>query len=185
MATNKNNQSLVQQNMKKIKTSAKYINKQVVSTVEELIEDTKTNSKEARKLASSSVKEVQFKNSLGKVLAASKKVNKRVKKTTTEVMGDVVNTTKKSIQSIDIAENIEQMKANSIKVNDFAISTTENIINAAVKNGTQFQNITDKAVKGGLNLAERQQDIVFTTLNTVKGQILQSTDRLRSIFNYN
>ena len=126
---------------------------------------------------------MQFKNSLGKVLATSKKVNKRVKKTATEVMGDVVNTTKKSIQSIDIAENIEQVKANTIKANDFAISTTENIVNAAVKNGMQIQNIADKAVKGGLNLAERQQDIVFTALDTVKGQILHSTGRLRSIFN--
>ena len=183
MAAKKNNQSMIQQNMKKIKTSAKYVNKQIVHTVEELIEDTKVNSKEARKLASSSVKELQFKNSLGKVMATSKKVNKRVKKTATEVMGDVVTTTKRSIQSIDIAENIEQMKVNTIRANDYALSTTENMLHAAVKNGMQFQNITDKAVKGGLKLAERQQDIVFTTLETVKSQILHSTDRLRSIFN--
>jgi len=119
---------MVQQNIKKISTAAKYVNKQVTSTIEEIIEDTKFNSKEARKLSSSSVKEVQIRNSLGKVMATSKKVNKRVKKTATEVMGDVVNTTKKSIQSIDIAENIEQMKTSTIKANELAISTTENLV---------------------------------------------------------
>ncbi len=185
MATKKNNKSMVQQNLKKIKSTAKYINTQVVGTVEEIIEDTKLNSKEARRITSSSVKELQFRNSFGKVMATSKKVNKRVKKTATEVMDNVVTTTKKSIQSIDIAENIEQLKSNTIKANEFAITTTENIVNTAVKNGMQLQNITDKAVQGGLNLAERQQEMIFTTLETVKGQFLQSKDRLKTIFSKN
>lgn len=185
MASKKNNKSMVQQNLKRIKTTTKYINTQVVGTVGELIEDAKINGKEARKITSSSVKELQFVNSLGKVIATTKKVNKRVKKTATEVMDDVVNTTKKSIQSIDIAENIEQIKTNAVKANDFALTTTENVVNSAVKNGTQLQNIADKAVKGGLNIAARQQDMIFNTLETVKGQILHSADRLQTIFSKN
>ena len=185
MAAKKNNKSMVQQNLKKIKTTAKYINTQVVGTVQELIEDTKINSKEARKITSSSVTEIQFVNSLGKVMATSKKLNKRVKKTATEVMGDVVNTTKKNIQSIDIAENIEQIKTTTIKANELAITTTENLVNTAVKNGTQLQNIADKAVKGGLTIAARNQDMLFNTLEAVKGQILQSADRLQTIFSKN
>ncbi len=185
MATKKNKKSLVQQNMKKISNTAKYINTQVVGTVEELIEDAKLNSKEARKITSSSVKELQFKNSLGKVMATTKKVNTRVAKTATEVVTDVVTTTKKNIQSIDIKENIEQIKSTAIKANDFALTATENVVNSAVKNGTQLQNITDKAIKGGLSLAARQQDIIFNTLETVKGQILQSADRLQTIFSKN
>ena len=58
-------------------------------------------------------------------------------------------------------------------------------MSSAVKNGMQLQNITDKAVKGGLNIAARQQDIVFNTLETVKGQILQSANRLQTIFSKN
>ncbi len=185
MATKKNKKSLVQQNMKKISNTAKYINTQVVGTVEELIEDAKFNSKEARNITSSSVKELQFRNSFGKVMATSKKVNTRVVKTAKEVVGDVVTTTKKNIQSIDIKENIEQIKTTAIKANDFALTTTESIVSSAVKNGMQLQNITDKAVKGGLNIAARQQDIVFNTLETVKGQILQSANRLQTIFSKN
>ena len=67
--------------------------------------------------------------------------------------------------------------------NEFTLETAEKLVDGVITNGEKWQNVANKAVKGGLKLAERQQDIVFSTLETVKGQLVNSATKLRKMFN--
>ena len=58
-------------------------------------------------------------------------------------------------------------------------------VDDAFANGEKWQGVAAKAVKGSLQLAERQQAIVFDTLEEVKGQFQQSATRFRGLFSKN
>ena len=79
-------------------------------------------------------------------------------------------------------ENIAQATKN---VNAYTLKTAENVVDGAIENGGKFQDIANKAVKGSLKLAAKQQDIVFDTLETVKDQLTGSVIRFRKLFSKN
>ncbi len=70
-------------------------------------------------------------------------------------------------------------------VNEFALETSEEVVEGVITNGEKWQQVVEKATKGGLKLTARQQDIVYNTLETVKGQLVDSTKRLKKIFSNN
>lgn len=189
MATKKNKknvkQSMIQNNIAKITKAAATINSQLTDTVGELVEDAKANGQVLSKMASTSTEELQIRNSLGKVVKTAKVINAQVVETATDVLGDVVATAKNTITNIDVKENLQQIKTVASNANEYALTTAEDIVKASVKNGEQMQDIANKAIKGGLHLAERQQDIVFNTLETVKDQLTYSSNRLKNIFSKN
>ncbi len=93
----------------------------------------------------------------------NKKVNKKsVKATVTTVL----NTTK----------NVAS------KTNDFALNTTEDVVLGTINVAGQWQKVTDKALKGGLKLMANQQDLVFTTLEMFKSQMINSKKRFTKLF---
>lgn len=93
----------------------------------------------------------------------SKKVNKRTVKST---VNTAINTTKKVAR----------------QTNEFALNTTEEVVLETINVAGQWQKVTDKALKGGLKLMANQQDLVFTTLEMFKGQMINSKKRLTKIF---
>jgi hypothetical protein len=66
--------------------------------------------------------------------------------------------------------------------NTFALQTAEELVDGAVVNGEKWQTLTEKAVKSGLKLAAKQQDIVFTTLEAVKVQMGGTAKRFKKLF---
>lgn len=70
-------------------------------------------------------------------------------------------------------------------VNEFALETSEEVVEGVITNGEKWQKVVEKATKGGLQLSAKQQDIVYNTLETVKGQLVNSTKRLKKIFSSN
>lgn len=93
----------------------------------------------------------------------SKKENK---KTVIATVNNAIGTTKKVAK----------------QTNEFALNTTEEVVLGTINVAGQWQKVTDKAVKGGLKLMANQQDLVFTTLEMFKGQMIQSKKRLTKIF---
>ncbi|MFT5167079.1 MAG: hypothetical protein ACI8P3_002316, partial [Saprospiraceae bacterium] len=69
--------------------------------------------------------------------------------------------------------------------NTYTLKTAENVVDGAIVNGEKLQDITNKAVKGSLKLAAKQQDIVFDTLETVKVQLNHTVVRFRKLFSKN
>ncbi|MEO0340449.1 MAG: hypothetical protein AAF242_14710, partial [Bacteroidota bacterium] len=68
------------------------------------------------------------------------------------------------------------------KATKYTAQTADEIVEGAISTTEQWQGITSKAIKGSLKLASKQQDIVFETLEDVKGQIVEGTKRTRALF---
>ncbi len=86
---------------------------------------------------------------------------------------------------MDVTKNIENIKSMTKDVNNFVLQTSEELVDTAIVRGEQWQKVSAKAIKGGLKLAATQQDIMFTTLEAVKGQLMTGTKRFQKLYSKN
>ena len=179
-------------NVEKIKATAQTVNTQVKATAEVVADDMKKNTAKLRDAA----KKVDMKKSINKIQKTAETINKEVMTTATSIAEDVVEngrqianvavkTVKDTINKIDLAEGAEKVKTAAKAVNEYSLKTADTMLDNALENGEKWQNVANKAVKGGLHLAARQQDMVFDTLETVKGQLMNSAKRFRGLFSEN
>ena len=91
----------------------------------------------------------------------------------------------KATERFNFENAIERVKSTSNDVNNFALETTEDLVNEALVRTEQWQGVTTKAIEGGLKLASKQQDLVFDTLESLKGQFAHSRKRFSSLFSKN
>jgi len=133
----------------------------------------------------------------------TKKVNKRVNtlketivSTSTEVLQDVfekgkaVGTTaleigKKRVEAIDVEAGVKKVKSTVTNINEFALESADTMVEAGFENTKKWQGIGEKAIKGSLEIAEKQQDIVFENLEVLKGQLTSSAQRIKILFSNN
>ncbi|MEM6966185.1 MAG: hypothetical protein AAF573_15580 [Bacteroidota bacterium] len=163
-------------------------------------------SKSAKK-ANKKVEKVELSESVNKIKDTATKVNAQVLETASEVMDDVrvngkywVETATKRVEEVatDVKDavvnfDVEKTTKAGIKtatkvvknVNEFALETADDVVDGALKNGKKIQGIAAKAIEGGLKITAKQQDIVFDTLETVKGQLTKSAERFRDLFKAN
>lgn len=132
---------------KKIKSSAKTVNKQVMETASVVAEELKENGEQLQEVAAKKVKETM----------------------------NIVNET----------VTIQNIKQTSKNVNEYTLKTAEGLVEVALENGEKWQAVGNKAIQGGLKLAAKQQDIVFDTLETVKGQLIANGERFAKLFSKN
>ena len=78
--------------------------------------------------------------------------------------------TKKVAPKGMINDAIKTTKKVVANANDFALDTTETVVIEGIEITSQWQTVTEKAIKGGLKLASAQQDLVFDLLTSVKKQ---------------
>jgi len=193
MATKKKSaKKEAQTNVSKIKATAQSVGSQVKATATDIFEDMKKNTGEFRDAAS----KMEMTNSFKKIQTTVKNVNKEVMTTASDILEDVlengkqfsdvaVKTVKETIEKVDLKEGVAQVRATAKTVNDYSLKTADEMLDAALENTEKWQNVAGKAVKGGLQLAERQQDMVFATLEEVKGQLVNSAKRFRGLFSQN
>lgn len=84
----------------------------------------------------------------------------------TEKMNNVVTTAKTSVK----------------KANDYALTTTEEVVTETITIASQWQNVADKALKGGVKLLDNQQNLIFDTLETYKNHFIKGRKRFSKIF---
>ena len=142
-------QSALKNNVAKIKKTATNINKQLVNTVEELVEDAKANGTQVKKAATTSVEnfeKIQLKNSFSKIAKTAKTINTQVVETATEIVDEVVEngkmwgatamkTAKNRIEDIDVKENMNKVKNTATTVNKYTLETADNLVDGTLKNG--------------------------------------------------
>ena len=137
--------------------------------------------------------EAQLKNNLEKVKDSAVKTGKKYKDTATDYVKDwyedgekwlekTTDDVKQTISKINFEDSYKTVKDFSAKANKYATDTAEDLVEGAITRGEKWQAITSKANKGGLNLASRQQDIFFDTLESLKGQIKEGTERTKKLF---
>jgi len=87
---------------------------------------------------------------------------------------------RKKVTTQKTVEYTDQIK-NTIKTaNNFVLETTEEILDEAIAKGAAWQNISAKAIEGGLKLAKNQQDVIFTALETIKSSFVKGRKRFET-----
>ncbi len=104
--------------------------------------------------------------------------NKTVKETVKETIDDVQ-------EKINFSKVVNRIKGGAKDINDFMLENSDGFVKEAVIMGEQWQNVASKAVKGGLKLASNNQDFVFDTLESLKGQLNEGRTRIKNLFSKN
>jgi len=81
-------------------------------------------------------------------------------------------------------------KRNSVKtriqdLNSTLIETSEDIIDGAVVTGEKYQKLLAKSIKKSEPIIEKQVDLVFDTVETLKGQFDHGTGRFKKLIGWN
>ena len=94
-------------------------------------------------------------------------------------------TKSKKNTKVSLNKTVKTVKEMATKTNDFALKSTEEVVTEMINVATKWQNVTSKAVKGGLKVADAQQNMVFETLETAKGQLLNGFKKSKALFSKN
>lgn len=181
------------ESVNKMKATAEAVNTEIVETAAVIVDNIKEMGQDIKEVATKSVKEVtekvDFTESIEKAKATAKKVNAEIMETATDIVGDIKDVTtkmaKEAMENIKLTDRINQLKKTAFNANQYALETSEELIDTLAANGEKWQNVAEKAIKKGLKLAERQQNMMFTTLEAVKAQIGGSSVRFKQLIGKN
>ena len=149
-------------NLNKIKDTAMTLNAQVLDTAGDVVEVIVANGTQL-----------------------SNEATKTAKKTYNKVNKEATKTVKETYAKVNKVVSVENIKGAAKSVNSYTLKTADELVDGAISNGEKLTVIAEKAVKGGLKLAAKQNDIVFDTLETVKDQLAGSAVRFRKLFSRN
>lgn len=162
--------------------------------------------KSAKKTAKK-VDTVDFSKSINTITGTAKTVNKQVMKATEAVAEDLVKqgaiikdvavktvkeqsdvaikTVKKTYANVTEVMTVANVKKTAKNTNKAALKAADGLVEGVIAGSEQWQGVATKAINGGIKLADKQQDIVFTALEAMKGQVLKSADRFGRLFSKN
>jgi hypothetical protein len=92
-----------------------------------------------------------------------------------------VNTAKKEVNAVSNIKIKESIK----DINNFAVETANIIVDETFETTAEWQNILDKAVKSGFKVASKNQELVFSALESMKGSIKNGTKKFSTFFSKN
>ncbi len=163
--------------IQKIKKTAINVNSQVMDTAGDVAVDLRSNGEQMAEVAVAKAKEAIY-SLTDKVSDVRENLTERainVRENLTERVSEVAGTVVETV-------NMETITDTAKNLNKYTLKTAEEIVDGAIVNGEKWQGITTKAVKGGLKLAAKNQDIMFDTLETVKDQLTVSAKRFKKLF---
>jgi len=82
----------------------------------------------------------------------------------------------------NVKSGTKEVKHVAIEVNEFTLKTTDEVLDVALASGEKWQAVSHKAIKGGLNLASKNNDILFDFLGDAKKQMEENTKRFKGLF---
>jgi len=135
-----------------------------------------------------------FSNSSNIIKKTAKSINTQVREVVSEVADDLkdngataadkaIAPVKKTYENVSDRINWEYLDlAKATKsVNDYALNTAEELVDGVIENSGKWQGVAEKAIKGGLKMAAKQQDMMFDTMETVKGQFATGSKRFQKL----
>lgn len=81
-----------------------------------------------------------------------------------------------------VNDALQTAKASMTKANDYALNNTEEIVLETITIANQWQKVTEKALKGGVQLLDNQQNLIFDTLERYKSHFVEGQKRFSKIF---
>lgn len=92
----------------------------------------------------------------------------------------------KKMKKVDFTKKVEKtiktVKTSAVKANNYALNATEEAVTETISIASQWQKVTEKALKGGVQLLDNQQNLVFDALETYKNHFVKGKERFRKIF---
>ena len=92
----------------------------------------------------------------------------------------------KKMKSIKFTEKvsavIKNVKTTAKKANEYALNSTEEVVTESIIVASECQQVAEKPVKGGIKLAENQQNLIFDTLESYKNHFVNGKKRWHKIF---
>jgi heterodisulfide reductase subunit C len=85
------------------------------------------------------------------------------------------------LNNIEIKEVYKTIKESAIKANKEAVKTTADVKKEVKEVSKPWIKLGKKAWKGGVKMAEAQQEIAVEAIKEVKGQLKESADRFQKI----
>lgn len=116
------------------------------------------------------------------ILETAEVVVEQVRERGVKMGEEAIERVKETIENISIEKGVDVIKTTAKDVNSYSLKTADELIKTAVNNGEKWQEVAEKAINGGLTLVEKQQDIIFTTLESVKEQFQNGTSRFAKLF---
>lgn len=80
-----------------------------------------------------------------------------------------------------IKKSVDNLKTNVKNLHDEALNVSENMVEASLTTGAKWQKIMAKAMTEGVVLFGKQQDLVISTLEELKGQYRSGNKRFRHL----
>jgi len=81
------------------------------------------------------------------------------------------------------AFNMKNVRNTIKSVNKFVLDTTEDVLDETLERTEDWQSVGEKAIKGGIKVAAKQQDLIFDALESLKKQIKKGKKRAVAITN--
>ena len=138
---------------------------------------------------------IDFSKSAEKIKSTAKTVNTEVTDTAYEVLEDLKNNGanlkdvfsvkfKEALDKATVSNGVKFAKETTEKVNDYSVETAEEIIEEVLKGSKIWQNFLEKALKNGVGFYADQQELVFDTLEKLKGQYKTGNLKFKDLFNF-
>ena len=89
---------------------------------------------------------------------------------------------KKEDFTAKVKSTIETAKTSAKKANQVALNTTEEVVTETINIASQWQKVTEKALKGGVKLLDNQQNLVFDALESYKKHFVNGKKRWNKVF---
>jgi len=81
-----------------------------------------------------------------------------------------------------VENTIKSVKTSAAKANEYALNATEEVVTETITIASEWQKVTEKALKGGVQLLDNQQNLIFDALETYKNHFVEGKERFRKIF---
>lgn len=135
-----------------------------------------------------------FSDSTTAIRKTAKSINTQVQATVTEIAEDLkensavladkaMEPVKKAYDKVSDQINWEYLDVAKVtkKANTAVFNTAEEVVDGVLESSEKWQGVAEKAIKGGLKIAAKQQDMVFDTMEVLKGQLAKSSKRLQKL----
>lgn len=83
-----------------------------------------------------------------------------------------------------LVRNIDKVRTQAKTIHDTTLSATDTIVDEVVAVGSQWQDVLAKALKQGVKLMAKQQDFLFDTLESVKGQVQSDGIKAKNLLGF-
>jgi hypothetical protein len=151
---------------------------------------TRTATNKAAKAAKQT--QTDLKENVGKIKNTATKLTNEIVDTAVELASDIrysgvqlgeeaTKTVKTAVEKASKPLNVNKVRKAIATTNNQLVKAADEVLDTAAAKSEAWQAVATKAIKGTLTLAAKQQDIIFDTLEAVKGQLVEGNKRMRKL----